>query len=922
MDAGACSLRRRAAGRGARPRASTPSASRRPSRSPAPAPTSRSARRPGCTAAWRSPTGNPARSTDPERALPGARALVVGRPPLPAPAPAGAAADRPVGRVAALRLGRPLRRRCGPASSAVADAPAEADGWRARVAGRRQRPGRPRGGPPRRPRLVRQERQPAAARAGQLVRARLGRHRRAAADAAGRAGAPTAAGRAALPRRLPDRAPSSRPGWSTPAAAWPGCCRPTGAFPRRAPRGARRPHLRLRRLPGGVPAQPAGDAAGAGRRRPTARRLGAGARPAGRRRRRAARPPRPLVHPRRDPATCGATPSSCSATSATAHDPRSSPPAPGYLATPTRSCGRTPCGRPAASAATICSTRPRDDAPEVRPSSTGSAAPVRGPRDAPARHQRLPAQGRRHPVVPVGAVAAAARPTTSPCSPRRTTGAAAWDADAAVPGRAHRRAGAAAHAAAGAAHRRAGRRGRRRARVLDPALPVGLLGPAPRAGPTASCSTAPRSPCPAACPAPAALLRPGAARAPRWWSPPAATRLAEARAGGRARRCPSSSCRRASTPTASGRSTRPARRAAARPASACPATAAGRGQREPPRAPQGLRRAHRGRRRAWRRPAPTSRVAIAGGGPRPRPARAARRRRPARRSGSSAGCPTTTCPRSTAAPTCSPCCAATAGPASSRRASASCSSRRPPRGVPQVAGRQRRRRRGGGRRRDRPRRAPTRTTPTRWPPRWPGCSTTPSPRRGWARPAGAGPWPSSSYDVPRRAPARARWTRSEAGARGPAGTPAADPRRRHRRWHGRLHRRRGGVGAVALDRSRASSRAVSPSCCSSVGMRARSLVGLRGRGRAAAAPTHRHRRAVLPAPAPRPATGAGAGCWASLGRRRWSWPWRPRRSRPFTEPAFGVLAPMFGLGLMAACGAPGTARSPPAADPIRPPDRA
>ena len=51
---------------------------------------------------------------------------------------------------------------------------------------------------------------------------------------------------------------------------------------------------------------------------------------------------------------------------------------------------------------------------------------------------------------------------------------------------------------------------------------------------------------------------------------------------------------------------------------------------------------------------------------------------PARRSASSAGCPTTTCPRCTAAPTCSPCCAATAGAASSRRASASCSSRRRP----------------------------------------------------------------------------------------------------------------------------------------------------------------------------------------------------------------------------------------------------
>ena len=116
--------------------------------------------------------------------------------------------------------------------------------------------------------------------------------------------------------------------------------------------------------------------------------------------------------------------------------------------------------------------------------------------------------------------------------------------------------------------------------------------------------------------------------------------------------------------------------AARRPGPVRPARRrAGRRRGEPPRAAQGLRHGDPRRRRGSAPTHPDLLVAITGGGPRPRPARAAGpadrragplprsgvRRRPAR--------------RRTAAPTCSPWCAATAGSGSSRRGSASSSSR-------------------------------------------------------------------------------------------------------------------------------------------------------------------------------------------------------------------------------------------------------
>ena len=145
-----------------------------------------------------------------------------------------------------------------PRSTAVAER-LKADGWRGPRPRRRQRPGRPRGRLPGRPRLVRQERQPAAPGRGQLVRARLGRHRRPARAAARRRRWPTAAARAPAASTAARPAPSSprrgrRPPLPGLAAAG------DGAVPRRAPGGAGRPDLRLRRLPGGLPAQPPRDA--------------------------------------------------------------------------------------------------------------------------------------------------------------------------------------------------------------------------------------------------------------------------------------------------------------------------------------------------------------------------------------------------------------------------------------------------------------------------------------------------------------------------------------------------------------------------------------------------------------------------------------------------------------------------------------
>ena len=108
--------------------------------------------------------------------------------------------------------------------------------------------------------------------------------------------------------------------------------------------------------------------------------------------------------------------------------------------------------------------------------------------------------------------------------------------------------------------------------------------------------------------------------------------------------------------------------------SGCPVDAQARARRVAARAAQGLRHRHpRGRANCaaripiwcWRSPAAGATSSASSGSP---PTWAPR-------CGSSAASPTTTCRASTDAPTCSRCCAATGGAGSSRRGSGSCSSR-------------------------------------------------------------------------------------------------------------------------------------------------------------------------------------------------------------------------------------------------------
>ena len=362
------------------PRARRRGHTRRRRRSPRRGATSTSARPPACTRGMRVHLPPPGAVDRPDRRP--ARRPRAGRrrPQLPArararagPRPAGGAgASAPAPRRAGrpLRLGGPLRRR----SAALDGRRPAAQGRRLAGAGRRrrQRPGRPRGRLPGRARLVRQERQPAAARAGQLVRARLGRHRRPAAD---RPAEPVADGCGTC-RRCLDGCPTG-------AIVAPGVvdARRCLAWLLQATGRSRAEHRvalgdRIygcddcqevcppnRRLDRAARHRAAGAEAGAapGRRRP--------ARPARRRRRRAARPPRALVHPARaSPATCAATRWWCSATSPTAADRGvAAAPAPRPRRRRPAACGATRCGRPAASAATTCVARGRiaiDDDPD------------------------------------------------------------------------------------------------------------------------------------------------------------------------------------------------------------------------------------------------------------------------------------------------------------------------------------------------------------------------------------------------------------------------------------------------------------------------------------------------------------------------------------------------------------------------------
>ena len=266
-----------------------------------------------------------------------------------------------------------------------------------------------------------------------------------------------------LPRRLPDRR-HRRPGRGRrpPLPGLAGAGR--GRLPRRAPRGARRPHLRLRRLPGGVPAQPASRRRRGG---PRSRTPSAGSTcstcstPTTRR----CSPPRPLVHPRARPAL-PAPQRAGGARQRRRRRRRSRRSEPCCVALPPDGERTTSLGPLARAPAAL--------------DRAGRRRRRRSRREAPARHQRLPAQDRRDPVVPLGAVAAAAARRRSPCSPPPYAGAPSWDA--AQPFRVvrSREPRAAAHPLARPPHRRAGRRGRAPTLVvLDPALPLGLARPAP-----------------------------------------------------------------------------------------------------------------------------------------------------------------------------------------------------------------------------------------------------------------------------------------------------------------------------------------------------------------------------------------------------------------------------------------------------------
>ena len=114
-------------------------------------------------------------------------------------------------------------------------------------------------------------------------------------------------------------------------------------------------------------------------------------------------------------------------------------------------------------------------------------------RDRAARHQRLPAEDRRDPVVPLRAVASAPRRTTRRCSPPATTATRAWDAQQALPGGAGAGAPVLPDRVAGPTHRRAGARGRRAGDPPRPVVAARAARPAAAAPrPTSWSCTAPR----------------------------------------------------------------------------------------------------------------------------------------------------------------------------------------------------------------------------------------------------------------------------------------------------------------------------------------------------------------------------------------------------------------------------------------------
>ena len=200
---------------------------------------------------------------------------------------------------------------------------------------------------------------------------------------------PTGAGRAGAASMPARRARSWRPAWSTPTGAWPGCCSDPVPSPV-APPGGRRPHLRLRRLPGGVPAD---------------------------------RPPRPPPPPTARPTTPGrgSTCSTCSppttarCSNATAAGTSPAATRAGCAATRSSSSATPPIPPTRVVAERSPATAIGDDPvlaehatwASARLGADRTAGPQRS-REAPPRHERLPTEDRRDPVAAVGVVAAAA----------------------------------------------------------------------------------------------------------------------------------------------------------------------------------------------------------------------------------------------------------------------------------------------------------------------------------------------------------------------------------------------------------------------------------------------------------------------------------------------------------------------------------
>ncbi len=414
---------------------------------------------------------NPARSTDPGETVRGARALVVGARSYGRPAtPPGSGPSGRVARYARtdhygpLRDGLAGRRRAaeGRRVAALSSSPTTTPSSTGR------RPTAPASaGTARTPTCC----CPAAARGSCSARSSPTRR-----SPRPRRPSPTAAGRAAAASTRARPAPSSRPASSTPAAAWRGSCSSRGRSPSATGRRsatASTAATTARRSARPTSAPPAitptvSPTAVRGAWVPLLELLGAG--------------DDELLDrygrwyiPGRDPRWLRRNAVVALGNVGDGSDPAVVDALRRTWPTPTRCCAATPCGPRPGSGAPTCSppstaTRSRT----CRPSWPWPPAPRAG--EAPARHQRLPAQGRRHPVVPLGALAAAAarrrrRLTTPYDGARRGTG----------PSRSGR-----ARSASRCSCRRRGSRHRidsladevgAELVVLDPALPLGLVGP-------------------------------------------------------------------------------------------------------------------------------------------------------------------------------------------------------------------------------------------------------------------------------------------------------------------------------------------------------------------------------------------------------------------------------------------------------------